>query len=148
MARFGPQVAPYGQIVVYYGTWAQYLLPQQVPAQMEPRRPKNHPIPCFPDQILNKFGAISGPCREFSKMGPKIGPRPFPEQFRAAKIAGVKKTNGATADLFWLSNFWAILAVPRVVPLGNSGTVPGQILLGLQSRNTTKGSSEIIIGHQ
>ena len=87
----------------------------------------------------------------FSKMGPKIGPRPFPEQFRASKrapeISGqkIKRSHGG---LFWPSNFWAILAVPRVVPLGNSGTVPGQLLLGMQSRNTTKCSSEIIIGPQ
>ena len=87
MARFGSQVAPYGQIVVYNGTWGQYLLPQQVPAQTEPRRPKNHPIPCFPTQGLDIFYNISGLCRKFSKMGPKIGPRPFPEQFRAAKRA-------------------------------------------------------------
>ena len=79
-------MALYGQIRVYNGTWGQYLLPQQVPAQTEPRRPQNHPIPCFPDHILN-FGNISGPCRFCSKMGPKIGPRPFPEQFRAAKRA-------------------------------------------------------------
>ncbi len=37
---------------------------------------------------------------------------------------------------------------PRVVSLGNPCTVPGQILPGLQSRNATKASSEIISGHQ
>ena len=86
---------------------------------------------------------------------PKWVPKSVPDHFRSSfahrkelQNSGVNKSNGATADLFWPSNFWAILAVLRVVPLGNSCTVPGQILLGLQSRNTTKGSSEIIIGHQ
>ena len=87
MARFGPQVAPYGQIVVYNGTWGQHLLPQQVPAQTEPRRPQHHPIPCFQPPCFVKFGNFSQPGQKFSKSGPKIGPRPFSKQFRAAKRA-------------------------------------------------------------
>ena len=81
-------------------------------SKSQPKRshddPKHAEFHVFQPPFYSNFGNISQPGQIFSKMDPKIGPRPFPEQFRASKRAPefrgqkIKRSHGRPVLAFQL----------------------------------------------